>query len=93
MPPTWHPAPGYCCGMGSWIGWMIGGLVLAVGAGVFTVVWWKIGDQWADAEYKRFGHGGGGPGSGEAPKVIRDFDGSESDDAESDDDGDDGDRA
>lgn len=68
--------------MGSWIGWLIGGLVLAVGAGVFTVIWWKVGDQWADAEYKRFGHGGGGP-QGEEPKVIRDFD-DESDDVAGD---------
>lgn len=59
--------------MGHWIGWLIGGLVLAVGAGVFTIVWWKVGDQWADAEYKRFGHGGGGPGGGKGPEVIRGF--------------------
>ena len=24
-------------------------------------MWWKVGDQWADEEYKKFGHGGGGP--------------------------------
>lgn len=62
------------------IAWLIGGLVLAVGAGVFTFVWWKIGDQWADAEYKRFGHGGGGPVSGEGPRVIRDLDWDDRDD-------------
>ncbi len=70
--------------MGHWGMWLAGGLVLAIGAGVFTVVWWKVGDQWADAEYKRFGHGGGGPGSGnEAPKVIRGFEEDESDDGDS----------
>jgi hypothetical protein len=65
--------------MGEWGLWLIGGFLLAVGAAVFTLVWWKVGDQWADAEYKRFGHGGGGPGSnaGES-KVIRDFDGEDS---------------
>ncbi len=62
--------------MDHWAVWLIGGLLLAVGAGVFTLLWWKVGDQWADAEYKRFGHGGGSPGSsaGETT-VIRDFDG------------------
>ena len=61
--------------MDYWAVWLIGGLVLAVGAGVFTLVWWKVGDQWADAEYKRFGHGGGSPGSSVTEtKVIRDFD-------------------
>ena len=61
---------------------MIGGLVLAVGAGVFTVLWWRIGDQWADDEYKRFGHGGGGPGGGEGPRVIQRFDASADTDRE-----------
>ena len=65
--------------IGHWGMWLAGGLVLAIGAGVFTVVWWKVGDQWADAEYKRFGHGGGGPGSGDAPKVIRGFEEDKSD--------------
>ncbi len=59
-----------------WAVWLIGGLVLALGAGVFTLVWWKVGDQWADSEYKRFGHGGGSPGSSASETtVIRDFDG------------------
>jgi len=73
--------------MGHWGLWLLGGLVLAIGAGVFTVVWWKVGDQWADAEYKRFGHGGGGPGGGDAPKVISRFD-----EDSFDEDGDDEDR-
>ena len=53
--------------------WIIGGFILAVGAAVITLAWWKLGDQWADDEYKKFGHGGGrarkdtGPG----PTVIR----------------------
>lgn len=52
--------------------WILGGLLLALGAGVFTLVWWRFGDQWADEEYKKFGHGGGRPrAEGPAPTVIR----------------------
>lgn len=41
--------------------WVIIGVVLA-GALIFTLVWWKIADFWADAEHKRFkGKGSGGP--------------------------------
>ena len=29
--------------------------VITVGAVVFTLVWWRIADKWADAEHKRFG--------------------------------------
>lgn len=67
--------------MDSWALWLVGGLLLAGGAGFFTILWWRIGDQWADAEYKRFGHGGGsgadgGSGDGEeseGPRVIEGF--------------------
>lgn len=41
------------------LAWIIGGIVLAVGSALITVVWWRVGDQWADDEYKKFGHGGG----------------------------------
>ena len=75
--------------MGHWGLWLVGGLVLALGAGAFTVVWWKVGDQWADAEHKRFGHGGGGP-VGEAPKVIRGFGDDADDGADGADEGTDG---
>lgn len=52
--------------------WIIGGFILAVGAAAITIAWWKIGDQWADDEYKKFGHGGGKPRQeGTAPTVIR----------------------
>ncbi len=52
--------------------WIIGGFILAVGAAVFTLAWWKLGDQWADDEYKKFGHGGGVPRKeGGGPTVIR----------------------
>jgi len=54
--------------------WISLGLVIALLTFGFTIVWWKIGDQWADDEYKKFGHGGGGP-KGPAPRVISDFDG------------------
>ncbi len=41
------------------LAWIIGGVILAVGATLITVIWWRVGDQWADDEYKKFGHGGG----------------------------------
>jgi hypothetical protein len=53
--------------------WISLGLVIALVTFVVTIVWWKVGDQWADDEYKKFGHGGGGP-KGPAPTVINDFD-------------------
>lgn len=49
-------------------------LVIAILTAIITLIWWKVGDQWADDEYKKFGHGGGGP-KGPPPTVIRDFDG------------------
>ena len=54
------------------IGWLVIGLVVAVLTIVITLVWWKVGDLWADEEYKKFGHGGGAP-QGPAPKVIENF--------------------
>lgn len=42
-----------------WYVWLGLGLVVFVFATFFTYIWWRIGDQWADAEYKKFGHGGG----------------------------------
>ena len=73
--------------MDAWALWLVGGLLLAGGAGFFTILWWKIGDQWADAEYKRFGHGGGGGGDdgggggeeSETPRVIEGFGGGDKD--------------
>ncbi len=53
--------------------WILLGLFIAIVTTAFTLLWWKVGDQWADEEYKKFGHGGGGP-KGPPPKVIRDFD-------------------
>ena len=53
--------------------WISLGLFVGLVTAVMTLVWWKVGDQWADEEYKKFGHGGGGP-SGPAPKVISNFD-------------------
>ncbi|MCC5824442.1 MAG: hypothetical protein LAT64_14265 [Phycisphaerales bacterium] len=52
--------------------WILGGFILAVGAAVITLAWWKLGDQWADDEYKKFGHGGGRPRQeGPKPTVVR----------------------
>ncbi|MDF1809254.1 MAG: hypothetical protein P1U42_06125 [Phycisphaerales bacterium] len=53
--------------------WIILGVLVAVLTGAITLIWWKVGDQWADDEYKKFGHGGGGP-QGPTPTVISDFD-------------------
>lgn len=47
-------------------------VIIAMLTAVITLVWWKVGDQWADDEYKKFGHGGGAP-KGPPPKVIKDF--------------------
>lgn len=33
--------------------WVVIGAILA-GALVFTLVWWKVADVWADSEHKRF---------------------------------------
>jgi heme oxygenase len=41
------------------MGWLILSLVLALLLFAGTILWWRVGDQWADDEYKRFGHGGG----------------------------------
>ncbi len=53
--------------------WITLGVLIAVMTGAVTLIWWKVGDQWADEEYKKFGHGGGAP-RGPAPTVIVDFD-------------------
>ncbi len=52
--------------------WIIAGAILALAAAVVTLAWWKVGDQWADDEYKKFGHGGGRTrAEGPAPTVIK----------------------
>lgn len=52
--------------------WIIAGSILAVAAAGITLAWWKVGDQWADDEYKKFGHGGGRTrADGPAPTVIK----------------------
>ncbi len=33
--------------------WIITALIAVLGV-PFTLWWWKVGDQWADAEHKRF---------------------------------------
>ena len=53
--------------------WISLGLFIAMVTAVFTLIWWKVGDQWADEEYKKFGHGGGAP-KGPPPTVITNFD-------------------
>ena len=60
--------------MFAWYAWLGLGLVLFIFATFFTFIWWKIGDQWADAEYKKFGHGGGVPTDVSKATVISGFD-------------------
>ena len=54
------------------VGLVILTVVIAVLTAIITLIWWKVGDQWADDEYKKFGHGGGAP-KGPPPEVIKDF--------------------
>ncbi len=37
------------------LGWVLFTLLVLVVLTVLTLAWWKIGDQWADGEHKRFG--------------------------------------
>lgn len=37
------------------IWWILFTLLVLVVLTVLTLAWWKIGDQWADNEHKRFG--------------------------------------
>lgn len=37
------------------VGWTLFTLLVLVVLTVLTLAWWKIGDQWADGENKRFG--------------------------------------
>lgn len=55
-----------------WLLWILGGLVLAAGSAAFLIVWWKLGDQWADNEYKKFGRGPAKRPTNEKPEVIDD---------------------
>jgi flagellar basal body-associated protein FliL len=41
--------------------WIILGVLVAVLTGVVTLIWWWVGDQWADNEYKKFGTRTSGP--------------------------------
>lgn len=36
------------------LGWIVLGLLLGVGLVIGTVLWWRVGDQWADGEHKKF---------------------------------------
>jgi len=36
------------------VGWVIFTGILLLVLAVLTLAWWRIGDQWADAEHKRF---------------------------------------
>lgn len=52
--------------------WVIMGVLLTVLTAVITLIWWWVGDQWADDEYKKFGHGGGARPMHERTSVITD---------------------
>ncbi len=56
------------------LGWIVLGICVAVATTVITLIWWWVGDQWADEEYKKFGHGGGAKKRSEHTRVIQDFD-------------------
>lgn len=56
----------------NWTFWLIFSLILAFGAGIGTLIWWRVGDQWADAEHKKFGPRRGA-GSPDEPTVISGF--------------------
>ena len=47
-------------------------VIAALLTAVFTLIWWKAGDQWASEEYKKFGRSSAAVG-GPEPEVIRDF--------------------
>lgn len=51
------------------VGWTVFCVVLLVVLTLLTVAWWKIGDQWADAEHKRFGPKDADREQG-APRVV-----------------------
>lgn len=36
------------------VGWLIFAACLAVVGSILTLLWWRVGDQWADEEHKRF---------------------------------------
>lgn len=56
------------------LGWLIFAVILAVVSGVLTIVWWRVGDIWADEENKRFRSGGDDADSEHSgPVVIRGF--------------------
>ena len=53
--------------------WLVMAVILALGAGFGTLIWWRVGDQWADAEHKKFGSRQT-RSRADAPKVIQGFD-------------------
>ena len=52
--------------------WLILSIILAIITGVLTIIWWRVGDIWADEEHKRFKAGDEHHPSGAT--VIRGFD-------------------
>ncbi len=56
----------------NWTFWLIFAVILAHGAGQGPLILWKVGDQWADAEHKKFG-ARPDDASADAPEVIRGF--------------------
>lgn len=56
------------------LGWILLGIFLTLATAAITLIWWWVGDQWADDEYKKFGHGGGVKRVAEHTRVISDAD-------------------
>ncbi len=52
--------------------WLIFSLIVAVLTGVITIIWWWVGDLWADEEHQKFQPGQTDKNAGAT--VIRDFD-------------------
>lgn len=53
------------------VGWLIFAACLAVVGSLLTLLWWRVGDQWADEEHRRFRSGGDGGSQG--AQVVRGF--------------------
>ncbi len=34
--------------------WIVLAIILAVLGAILTIAWWRVGDQWADEEHRRF---------------------------------------
>ncbi len=61
--------------------WIILSLVLCVVGAVLTIIWWRVGDIWADEEHKRF-KGSDDSETASGATVIKSFDSPAHDDGD-----------